>query len=902
MPEYLRAMEQSGVLAGVLERDRNLAELQLLVGKATLGQGSVAVIEGEAGIGKTTVLRAFSRLASRTTTVLWGGCEALFTPRTLGPLQDMAHRLSPVVGKLFDEGAGQDRLFPAVMRALDESRHPLVVIFEDVHWADNATLDLIKYLGRRLATLKVLLVLSVRRDEVTTDHPLSQVLGDLPSHGMSRIELVPLSAVAVEQMAVLAGKSGQGLFEITDGNPFFVSELLARGDAGDKLPRSLRDAVWARLSRLSIQERKLLELISIVPGAIEPWLIQSLVDDQADTIVDRCVSRGLLTRDSAGSLRFRHELARQATLERLSTAAQRDLHGKIDMALQAHDPDQKLVPFALRVHHANGAGDGAKVLALAPLAARRAAKMGAHREAARFLELALQHVALADMKLAAELHEEWSYEAGIAMQINDDIIAARSKAVAIWRELGRPDKVSLNLRWLSRLHWYRGESELAGKYISDAMAALEGQPPSAELAMVYSANSQMHMLRDHIDEAIDWGQRAIALADELGVVEIRIHALNNVGTSLLMSGREGGRAYMEESLALALSHGFHEHAARAYTNYAEHGVMAKDFALAERLIAEGIAFDTRHDLDAWTYYLIGRQAQLLMEQGKLREAETVARGVLNKEGQTLLMKLPALVVLATVMLRLGGHDASGLLHQALKDALATGEPQYVVPVRFALVEQAYIKGDSVQALEQLHAISSLNISGFDSWKRGELAVWWRRFGLEGEPDLQNLIVAAPRKFELDGEFEAAGQRWLELGLPCEAALSFMQGTGVQAARLIVDAVALLDGIGAAPLAAIARHKAAERGFAISPAKQKRGPYKAARAHPLGLTGRELEILGMIAQGMGNGDIARRLVRSQRTVEHHVSALLGKMNAQNRMDVVLRLRNEPWLLAEDQFKK
>ncbi len=118
--------------------------------------------------------------------------------------------------------------------------------------------------------------------------------------------------------------------------------------------------------------------------------------------------------------------------------------------------------------------------------------------------------------------------------------------------------------------------------------------------MAYSTRSQLHMLHDRIDEAIDWGLRAIALAEQMGETETRVHALNNVGTALLLSGRPGGRERMEESLALALEHGFHEHAARAYTNFAEYAVIFKDFALAERILAEGIAFDTRHDLDAWT--------------------------------------------------------------------------------------------------------------------------------------------------------------------------------------------------------------------------------------------------------------------------------------------------------------
>jgi DNA-binding CsgD family transcriptional regulator/tetratricopeptide (TPR) repeat protein len=881
----------------LLERENSLSILSEMLAGLRQSRGGIAIVGGEAGIGKTSLLREFGAQTLVDCKILWGGCEALFTPRTLGPLHDMASRLGPVVNQLFDQATPQDRLFPAVMNALEDSPKPTVMIFEDVHWADNATLDLIKYLGRRIASLKTMLVLSLRTDEVGADHPLSQVLGDLPSSSSKRIDLAPLSALAVEKLALKAGKSDEGLHLISAGNPFFVTELLAQAEDRSSLPRSVRDAVWSRLSRLAADERALLELISVVPGAIEPWLVKALGGVDADVLIGQCVDRGVLTKDGRGALRFRHELARQATLERLSAATQRDLHARINSAMAAYDSTGDRIPLSVRVHHASGAGDEAQVLDLAPRAARQAAAMGAHREAASYFSIALKHVDGASQESAAALYEDWSYEAGIALRIDDDIIAARTKAIELWRGLGRPDKVSLNLRWLSRLHWYRGESELAGRYIADAMRILEGQKDSAELAMVYSANSQMHMLHDRTTEAIHWGKKAIALAERFDVVETRIHALNNVGSAMLFSGNTDGKAYMEESLALALKHGFHEQAARAYTNYAEYGVVAREFDLAERVLAEGIAFDTRHDLDSWTYYLIGRQAQLRMEQGRLREAEIIARGVLKTEGQTLVMKLPAQTVLAKVCLRLGNTEADDLLSTSLKDALATGEQQNILPVRLTLVEQAYLLDDRVQAIEQLHAIASMDMDNFDHWKRGEIAVWWKRFNLDDNPNSKGAAMALPRQLELDGQYEAAGRKWQELGLPYEAALAFMQSDGPSAANLVGEAMTIFEGLGTRPALAKARQLGMKIGLPIALKGSRRGPYKAARSHPLGLTGREIQILGLIVQGMANGDIAKKLVRSQRTIEHHVSAVLGKMNAQNRMDVVLRLRNEPWLLPE-----
>jgi DNA-binding CsgD family transcriptional regulator len=402
------------------------------------------------------------------------------------------------------------------------------------------------------------------------------------------------------------------------------------------------------------------------------------------------------------------------------------------------------------------------------------------------------------------------------------------------------------------------------------------------------------MLNDRMDEAIAWGNRAITLAKELGEDETRTHALNNVGTALLFSGRQGGRELLEESLALALKNGFHEHAARAYTNLAEYAVVFKEFDLAERVLSEGIAFDTRNDLDSWTHYLVGRQAQLRMEQGRLHEAETIAAGVMGLERLTLVMRLPALIVLAKVRTRLGADDAQTLLQEAFEQARATGEPQNIVPVRLALVEAAWLAEDAACALEQLTALEAMDLKNFDKWERGELATWRKRFNRAGA--LQFGDITAPRAAELRGETIAAGDDWERLGLPYEAALALAQTRASGADRAFARAVSLLDEIDARPAAARVRRIARELGAAAQLPKQRRGPYSVARGHPLGLTKRECEVLGLIAQGFGNREIAVRMFRSTRTVEHHVSAVLAKLSASNRMEAMLRVRSEPWLVS------
>src|SRR5207244_12719756 len=251
---------------------------------------------------------------------------------------------------------------------------------------------------------------------------------------------------------------------------------------------------WSRLSRLTNGECEVLEMMSIEPGSVEPWLIRALLGAEVDPVVDRCVARGLLRRDAQGALTFRHELARQATLERLPPSLQRSLHAKAEAAMARLPAGQTGAPLARRVHHAAAADNGARVLELAPQAAAQAARLGAHREAASHLATALKYIAQALQAEAAQLYESWAYEAGLALQAYDTIIEARHRAIQLWRELGLPDKVSLNLRNLSRLHWRRGEGEEAEHFANEAVREVENLPPGPELAMAYSTCSQLHML------------------------------------------------------------------------------------------------------------------------------------------------------------------------------------------------------------------------------------------------------------------------------------------------------------------------------------------------------------------------------------------------------------------------
>ncbi len=871
----------------LIERDGPVRVFSAAAGAALSGAGSTIVIGGEAGAGKTALINSLVR-DSRGLRFLRGDSEALFTPRPFGPLRDMAAALDRRVSDLLDQLAPQDAIFRAVMTAIQDSPQPTVIIFEDVHWADDSTLDLIKYLGRRIGYLRAVLIVSVRSDELSADHPLTQVLGDLPAEFTHRIVLEPLS---VEGIAALTGASGQEAAEIhriTAGNPFFATELVASQLLPfQRAPASVRDAVWARLQRLRPLERKLLEAISIEPAGSETWLAQTLLGQDPEEALDNCLERGLLVRDFEGAWCFRHEIARAATMERLRPAELRRLHERAFTTLSPRSG----VALSRLVHHASNAGLAQTVLDLAPEAAREAMTLGAHREAARHLATALQYVQHAPPEFAAQLYEDWSTEAALSMRIDQEIVDAAERAASLWREAGRRDRYAGALRWLSRLNWLRGDSARAVNLIEEALEVTEGLEPWPGMALIYTTRAQYYMFNDRFAEARDWSRKAIAIAEQIGDTENRINALNYYGGSYLFAGQKEGEPHMQECLRLALEHGFHEMASRAYSNFIEYAVLAKKFVLAERLLGEALAYDSRYDQVGSQQILVGRLAQLRLEQGQLAEAEEVALRVVEQSSLSFVGKLPARMALARARMRLGRKDWQAEIDALLTDTIGVGEQQNIVPARLAMIEGAWLRGDMDEAREHLELFAGLHLEGLDSWDIGTFAVWWKRCAMTKAFPQGAFTLAPPRAAELRGDHDDAFERWQFLGLPYEAALVSMQTPAG-----LPRAIRILDGIGAVQAASVARRMAKELGLPGSVTKAARGPYAKSRKHPLGLTGRQADVFQLLAEGFTNQEIADQLECSPRTVENHVTAILAKMNSSSRMEVMLRLRNEPWLLS------
>lgn len=851
----------------LLERDYYLDQLLVLLRKAITGNGRTVLISGEAGIGKTALVEQFVSQYCSAARQLWGACEAFFTPRPLGPLYDIATQAGSSLPALMGRDTERPKLFSAFLDELQKSPLPTVVVFEDVHWADEATLDLIKFLGRRIPHLPVLFLVTYRDNELGRDHSLWSVIGDLPGNAVTRLRLAPLSEHAVTCLATLAQRSAEGLYAATLGNPFFVTEVLASDTPG--VPLMVHDAVLARVTRLSPAARTLLELASIIPTRAERWLLEAVLGP-AEEALEECITKGMLSQDHT-TVAFRHEIARQAVESTLSPLRQQTLHTQVLQAFTTHAEGASQA--ARLVHHALGAHDRELVARYAPLAAQRAAAQGAHREAAAHYATALRVADQLPLERQAELLEGRAYECYLTSQM-EEAIQARQTALRIWRQLDRSDQVGQTLRWLSRLSWFLGRSSEAEQYAAEAVRLLETLPPDARLAMAYSNRAQLAMLADHAAEAVRWGERAMALAESLGDTETVVHALTNMGTALLTAQDEQGRAHLERSLQIALERGWEEHVARAYTNLACCAVMARDYQLAGRFLQEGLAYCAEHDLDSWATYMRAWQARSWFEQGCWDDAAQEATRVLERYRLPAAAKIPALVVLGWVRVRRGDPGSAAMLDEARTLALATGELQRIAPVAAARAEAAWLRGDQEQCLAEARVGYELALTHTYPWKLGELSVWmWRAGGLTSVPG----AIAEPFARQIAGDWRGAAALWAQVGCPYEQAFALSDG-GAEAMR---DALALFERLGAQPAMAIVRRRLRQRGVGGIP----RGPRPSTRANQAGLTTRQLEVLRLMAEGLSNAEIASRLFTSPKTVEHHVSAVLAKLGAHSRAQAI-----------------
>jgi ATP/maltotriose-dependent transcriptional regulator MalT len=859
------AASSSDSRSELLERSRQFAALGESLG-AVLGgsRGRLVLVGGEAGVGKTALVSRFCEERGGSPRILSSACDALFTPRPLGPLLDVAAVTGGELEELVESGARPHEVAAALMREL-RTREPTILVIEDLHWADEATLDVLKLLVRRIEGVRALILASYRDEELDRTHPLRLVLGELSSSpAVDRLRIDPLSPAAVATLAEPRGVDPDELYRKTEGNPFFVTEVLAAGE--DEIPDTVRDAVLARAARLSPAASALLEAAAVVPPPVELWLLETLAADVFDQL-DECLTSGMLTTTPA-SVAFRHELARLAVEESLAPNRRVALHQKALAALA--DSPTGARELARLAHHAEAAGDGEAVLEFAPAAAAQAASLGAHLEAAAQYARALRFAGGQPLEAQAELLKRRSHECHLTDQA-DEAVEAQKGAVECYRRLGDRRSEGDALRGLSATLWCPGRVAEAAQFGQEAVALLERLPPGDELAMAYSTVLRLFTLAEDGEGARVWGTRAIELAQRLDNTKVLSHARISIGALGFLAGEPGARERLERSLDFARQAELHEHVGHAYQLLARVALHHRSYALLHQYIDAGLEQCNEHGFDLMRVYLLVYRARAELDQGRWSEAVDSAALVLRERCISTTPRTLALVVLGLVRARSGEPEHRPPLDEAHALAEPTGELPRIAPVAAARAEVAWLEGDHEAVAATTQAALDFAVRRRAAWVVGELACWRRRAGIREEIEAD---MAEPYALEVHGEWARAAALWTEIGCPYEAALALAGSDGDDALR---RALAELQRLGARPAAAIVARRLRERGARALP----RGPRPATRKNPANLTARELEVLTLVAQGLRNGEIAERLFLSQKTVGHHVSAILRKLGVPTR---------------------
>ena len=846
-------------LRELIERGQALEILRRAGDQARTNGGCTMLVVGEAGVGKTTLVNTAA--ADSNDRVLRGACEPLFTARPLGPFVDIAASLPEPLASAI---AGGSRAHAALPALLDEfTVRPSMVIIEDVHWADTASLDLIALLGRRMAQTASLLVVTFRDDELAFDHPLRHTLGALVGHAsVERIRLQPLS---LDGVALLLGRNrqeAQQMYQRTGGNPFFITEVMAEPD--EVLPASVADAVLSRVARLAPSARQLLEALAIVPGCIPPDLVSVLGGSNVDQL-DRLFETGMLVRSSS-AIAFRHEITRETVAATVGPLRAVELHRAALSTLILADADPAVI-----AHHAEGAGDADAVRRFARAAADAAVRVGAHREAAAQYGRAIR-VGDPDPLLEAELLELGGQQAMLSDRF-DTALAWLERAVALRRDLGDARLLSVALMLLGRVESCYGMPDDAVKSWSEASDVVSGYPDSAEFARTQSGQVVVHWADGRIEEALQTARRCVELARQHDDQTLMIASLNQVGCLELSRDDEAGWGHLLQSAALALRENDSERVGSAYLSLHESAATRRRFDIIDEHIAGALDYCIDHGLDLWTRYLEAALARSLMDRGRWDEA-TAALPQNVESSSSPLPRIAANFVLGSTRARRGDSGAGAILSQAWDLAIGV-EPEMRAPIASAMLEARWlgVLADSPGQATLREAVIAADRQR-SRWDVAAAAWWMTCLGLE-LPVLER--GDSPWWLMVDGRFDEAASAWRSMGCPYEEALALCFNPlpdGLDAGLEMLDR-----------LGATAARAAVTRDLRLAGRRNiPRGLRSASRSNPAGLTARELEVAELLAEGLRNADIAERLVVAPKTVDHHVSAVLSKLSVSNRAAV------------------
>jgi DNA-binding CsgD family transcriptional regulator/tetratricopeptide (TPR) repeat protein len=673
----------------------------------------------------------------------------------------------------------------------------------------------------------------------------------------------------VEKLSQQRGYDGENVYTITGGNPFYVNEILAGYSTG--IPDNIKDSILSVYNRLDEKTKHIWEILSIMPAALEVKHLEKL-EPQFLSAIENGVETKILIIDK-GFIFFKHELYRRTIESSLSPLLRVSLHKKIlNLLLENPERHQKIEEI---IHHAKNSNEYDLVVEYAPVAAKQAACVASHVEAAKLYLSAIEYYQGNDEDTLIQFYEAYAYECYLTNQVKEAIIYT-TKCLNIWRRKNDVQKIGNSLRFLSRLWWFDGNRKQAERFAIEAIDVLDSQPPSNAKAMAFSNMSQLKMLSDESHACITWGEKAISMAKDLSDEETLCHALNNVGDVQIRvhSTKEQGIKLLEQSLEIALRNSYHEHAARAYTNIAHNGVLIRDYDFAKKALDVGIQYCEERNLDSWTMYMLSSQSKLQLETGQWKEAYRIADTLIRNDDQPPPVKIGALVVAASIKMRTGEPDVLPLLIEAKEKALQAMELQRMIPVVCALLEYEWLTGSAVLDKNMLDQTFGMVQRMGNRYENSELAFWLCKARKETLhlPDMYE-------GYQLQDHPSAmrAAKIWEKSGCTYLQALALFEGSEMDKR----NAISLIHNLGALAVYEKLKFEMRSSGIKSIP----RGMRRSTLENPALLTDRELDILQLLNEGLQNKEIAGRLFISAKTVDHHISNILFKLDVKSRTKAV-----------------
>jgi DNA-binding CsgD family transcriptional regulator len=862
------------VATTLLERRGALRELGGLAQQvARSDRGRVVLLRGEAGVGKTAALAHFVGGLDSSAQVLRGWCDPLAAPRPLGPLIDALAGVGPAAAAALDaaiESGDTGALYRRLLAVLRDGGRWVWVI-EDAHWADGATLDLMRFLARRIDSLPLLLVVSYRDDELGGRHPLVVALGEVATcAAVSRIGLEPLSRDAVAVLAAGSGVNAEQLHQLTGGNPFFVTEVLAVGPealSGQGLPRSVSEAVLGRLARLSAAAREAAHAVAVCGPRADVALVEKVCPG-AEVALAECLDAGaLVSMDDA--IGFRHELARRATLAQIPDFDRAALH-KRALTILAEPPidPNKLAELAF---HAEQAGDIEAIVRYGPAAAERASVLGANREAAELYALALRHAATVPDEQKVIWLEQHAFSSYLSWALGAPTRSFRD-ASRLRHKLGDRLEEGDDLRWLSHTLVALGRTTEATEAGRASLRLLENVGPCPQLA--WSLVNMAQLAAFGYDPACgDYAARAVTMGTQLGDSAVVVRARCYAALATVLH-TDTGWDHLEAAWRDAMATGGLSDAGIAGGFICWTAAMHHDLDRAEVYISETSAFCAAHDLSMFHPFATGADALVELHRGNWVRALARADDVLTRPALTPLHRIMPLISVALIRARRGEQSVAGLLDEPL----AAAEPDDLFrlgAVWAARAEAAWLAGDDDAARAEAQAGLAAASAHADPWLVGHLRRWvyLARGTLADAPTADTVT---PYRLEISGDWQGAAQAWTRRGCPYDAAFAQLGGD----IAAVQSALTTFRQLGARAAARRAQQRlSALRG------RTPRRRHSETVADPHRLTPRQRQVLELLVAGHGDAGIAATLHLSPKTVGHHVEAILAKLGVANRAQAV-----------------